>query len=631
MCGLAGSFFREPRDPDASLQEVRRMIQALKHRGPDGQGYWGADQGRVFLGHCRLAIIDLSPTGQQPMVSGDGRYVICFNGEIYNYLELRQELQEEGVQFRGHSDTEVLLEGIARWGMDRALNKLVGMFALALGDNVANRLWLARDRAGKKPLYYHQTPAALHFASEHKVFKVLPDAELNYDEVSIYHYLTFGFVPAPRTIYREVAEVPAGHYLEVDSGLQVTDKSYWRPDWARQHRVGFAGAVAETERLLKEAVRIRLRADVPVGCFLSGGIDSGLLTAFASLQLGRPLQTFTVSFREGAFDESPLARLVAEKYQTDHHVIRLSPQLREVLPQVVRAYDDPLADPSIIPSYCISQEARKQLKVVLNGEGADELFGGYRRQLAMRWFSQTCLLLRMVPAAGWRKLSPLLPPPQEFRSRYAFVHRFLRGLGQDADERYIAWTMDGFTEEEKQRLYGPGNRIDCDSVEFLRNTFGSLSHLPAFQHFLALDFLLNMCDDVLVKMDISTMAHGLEGRNPFLDHRLVEWAIGLPAGVKLKGARTKAILRDLAHRYLPQEVAAAPKRGFEIPLIEWLRGSLRELVQDYCLSSRSLLMGLFNRAYIEDLLAERLPLDPDRWSRRVFTLLVLAMWEDTNR
>jgi asparagine synthase (glutamine-hydrolysing) len=630
MCGLAGSFFLEPRNPDSSLEEVRRMIQALKYRGPDGQGYWSADQGRVFLGHCRLAIIDLSPAGQQPMVSRDGRYVACFNGEIYNYLELRQELQEMGVQFRGHSDTEVLLEGIARWGMDQALHKMAGMFALALWDNVENRLFLARDRAGKKPLYYHQTRAALHFASEHKVFKVLDEADLTYDEVSIYHYLTFGYVPAPRSIYREVAEVPAGHYLEITSGLQVTEKSYWRPEWAEQRQVGFTEAVEETERLLKDAVRIRLRADVPVGCFLSGGVDSGLLTAFASLQMDRPLQTFTVSFQEGAFDESPLARLVAEKYQTEHRVIGLSPQLLEVLPQVIRAYDDPLADPSIIPSYCISQEARKQLKVVLNGEGADELFGGYRRQLAMKCFGQAHFLLGMVPAAGWRKLSLLLPPPREFRSRYAFVHRFLRGLGQDADERYIAWTMDGFTEEEKERLYGPGNRMGGSSVQFLRDAFEQLSHIQAFQHFLALDFLLNMHDDMLVKMDISTMSHGLEGRNPFLDHRLVEWAIGLPPEVKLKGTRTKPLLRELARRHLPQEVAIAPKRGFEIPLIAWLRGPLRELVHEYCLSSRSVLMGLFNRAYVEDLLAERLPLGPDRWSRRVFTLLVLAMWEETH-
>lgn len=630
MCGLAGIFYLEPRNPESPLEYVRRMIQAQKHRGPDGEGYWRAEPGRLFLGHCRLAIIDLSPTGHQPMASGDGRYVICFNGEIYNYLELKQELQGEGIQFRGHSDTEVLLEGIACWGLDQVLNKMVGMFAFALWDNRENRLFLARDRAGKKPLYYHRSLAGLHFSSEHKAFKVLPELELTYDEASISDYLTFGYVPAPRTIYREVAEVPAGHYLEATSELQITVKSYWHPDWAGQRQVDFTAAVEKTESLLQEAVRIRLRADVPVGCFLSGGVDSGLLTAFASMQLGRPLQTFTVSFQEGIFDESSLAGMVAEKYQTEHHVIRLSPQLQEVLPQVIRAYDDPLADPSIIPSYCISQEARKLLKVVLNGEGGDELFGGYRRQLAMKLFNQARLLLELVPAAGWRKLNQLLPPVQEFRSHSAFVHRFLRGLGQDFYERYFAWTMDGFTEEEKKRLYRSGNRMGRSSVQFLRHGFESLSHLPPFQHFLALDFLLNMHDDMLVKMDISTMAHGLEGRNPFLDHRLVEWAILLPPSVKLKGARTKALLRELARRYLPQEVAIAPKRGFEIPLIEWLRHDLRELVHDCCLASRGMIMGLFNRNYIADLLAEKLPLDPDRWSRRVFTLLVLAMWEASN-
>ncbi len=631
MCGLAGSLYLEPRNLENAQREVRQMIQTQQHRGPDGQGYWRADSGRIFMGHCRLAIIDLSPAGQQPMASPDGRYVISFNGEIYNYLELKQELQERGIQFRGSSDTEVLLAATACWGVERALIKLVGMFAFVLWDKLENRLFLARDRAGKKPLYYHQTPVALHFASEHKSFKVLPEIKLSYDQVSIRHYLSFGYIPAPRTIYREVTEVPAGHYLEVTSKLQVTARSYWRPDWGGQRQMGFAAAVEETERLLKEAVRVRLRADVPVGCFLSGGIDSGLLTAFASLQLDHPIQTFTVSLQEGAFDESPLARLVAEKYQTKHNVIRLSPQLREVLPQIIRAHDDPLADPSIIPAYLISQEARKLLKVVLNGEGGDELFGGYRRQLAMKWFSQAQAALDLIPNKGWRKLSALMPPPQEFRSRYAFIHRFLRGLGQDLPERYLAWTMDGFTEDEKERLYGSGHRPAPSSVQFLRHALEHLSQLAPLQRFLALDFLLNMHDDMLVKMDISTMAHGLEGRNPFLDHRLVEWAILLPPGVKFRGLHTKAVLRALAHRYLPREVATAPKRGFEIPLIEWLRKDLREMVYDYCWASPGVILGLFNRDYLEKLLAERLPLDPDRWSRRVFTLLVLGMWEETHR
>lgn len=625
MCGIAGIISKEPFNPEDRSAMVSCMVQALRHRGPDDQGCWTDAAGRAALGHCRLAIIDLTPEGHQPRVSHDGRYVMVFNGEIYNYLELRQELARSGVPFHGHSDTEVLLEAIASWGVEVTLPRLVGMFAFAVWDESDQALILARDRAGKKPLYYVSQPGRFYFSSELKALRALPIG-LSLDGEAVYQYLTFGFVPSPRTIYREAGEVLAGHWMRLDAQKGLTAQPYWQLSWDRKRQVSFSEAVEEADYLLKDAVRLRLRADVPVGCFLSGGIDSGLLTAMASLELNRPLKTFTVAFSEGPFDETGLARQVADRYGTKHHVIQLSPDLNEVLPHLVKTYDQPLADASIIPSYCISQEARKFVKVVLNGEGGDELFGGYRRQMAVKWFTQAQGLLDLMPDLGWHAVSRWLPPPKTQRSRYAFLHRFIRGLGHDPFHRYIVWSVDGFLEEEKASLYRSSLPPQTASLKVLKEQFGHLAHLDPLDFSMALDFLFQMENDMLVKMDLATMAHGLEGRNPFLDHHLVEWSAALPPGIRHKGLGSKPLLRALARRYLPPEVASVPKRGFEIPLVTWLRRDLFDMVHDACLAGNGLIRELFDRSSLESLLFERRPLDPDRWSRRVFTLFMLALW-----
>jgi asparagine synthase (glutamine-hydrolysing) len=627
MCGIAGVVSLEPFSPEERQAAVSSMVKALRHRGPDDQGYWADASDRVTLGHCRLAIIDLTPEGHQPRLSQDGRFVMVFNGEIYNYLELRQELEHYGVCFQGHSDTEVLLEALAQWGVARTLPRLVGMFAVALWDEWEQALMLFRDRAGKKPLYYAKSSGQFYFASELKALRTA--TVLTVDEKAIYQYLTYGFVPGPRTIYQQAWEVPAGHWVKLDCKQQLTAQPYWEISWDRKLQISFGEAVEQADYLLNEAVRLRLRADVPVGCFLSGGIDSGLLTAMASHHLDRALTTFTVSFAEGLFDESSLAQQVANRYASKHRVIRLSPNLTQVLPRVVETYDEPLADASIIPSYCISQEARKFLKVVLNGEGGDELFCGYRRLLAIKWFKQAHGLLGLVPNRCWQGLTRLLPLPRTHRSGYAFAHRFIRGFGGDPFHRYIVWSVDGFLEEEKSLLYRRPPP-QTTSLEDLKEQFGHLMDLDEPDFFMALDFLFQMHNDMLVKMDLATMAHGLEGRSPFLDHRLVEWAAALPQGIRSKGFTTKPILRALAQRYLPPAVVAAPKHGFEIPLIAWLRRDLANMVHDVCLSGNGLLRGLFDKSYLESLILEKQRLDADRWSRRVWSLLMLAMWAEAH-
>ena len=600
------------------------MVESQVHRGPDDHGVWIDPAGIVSLGHCRLAIIDLSPRGRQPMISSCGRYVVVLNGEIYNYLELKDLLRQEGVGFQGSSDTEVLLAGISAWGLEVTLERVIGMFAIGLWDTQDRKLYLVRDRAGKKPLYYLKKGDELYFASEMKAFKALEDISLSVSEGEIYQYLTFGYIPSPRTVYREVEEVRAGHYLVVGGKEGPVEHRYWSlPKRDNNLKLDFREAVEETERILKEAVKIRLRTHVPLGCFLSGGVDSGLLTAFASLQMGEKLRTFTVSLEDDRMDESGSAELVARRYATDHHVLRVRADAENNLFELIKAYDEPFADPSAIPSLCVSAEARKHVKVVINGEGGDELFGGYRRHLAMKFSDKVPSWFSFLTRIN-------LPQPKVYRSPYAFAHRFLRGLDKDPYDRYIAWCVDGFSEGEKERLYKilPENRRSPKDI--LRQKETDLTAEDPFSRFVAWDFVLNMHDDMLVKMDIATMAHGLEGRNPFLDHRLIEWAFRIPKQILLKGFHTKPILRAIARKYLPREVSTAPKRGFEIPIIEWLRRDLYGLVRDVCLARRGIVVELFDRSYLEDLLAERLPLDPDRWSRRVWMILILALWGEMN-
>jgi asparagine synthase (glutamine-hydrolysing) len=337
-----------------------------------------------------------------------------------------------------------------------------------------------------------------------------------------------------------------------------------------------------------------------------------------------------VSLEDGVFDESQGAALVARQYGTDHHVLVIKPDMEITLPKLVRAYDQPFADASAVPSLCISEEARKFVKVVINGEGGDELFGGYRRHLAMMLYDRYRLFIDMVPDSFFNFLNQNLPQPQSFRSNYAFLHRYLRGLGKNPFDRYVAWCVDGFDEREKEALYRvlPDDRLP--SRELLADKSRHYGKEDPFDQFMTWDFFLNMHDDMLVKMDIATMTYGLEGRNPFLDHRLIEWAFHLPRHILLKDLSTKPILRALAKRYLPESVAMAPKRGFEIPLIRWLREDLHDMVHDVCLSQRSIILELFNRSYVEELLAEKLPMDPDRWSKRVWIIFMLAMWGKIN-
>lgn len=630
MCGICGSFYKDVRDRNELSSELDRMCGQLGHRGPDAINHWINEESRVGFGHTRLSIIDLSVDGSQPMTSACGRWTISYNGEIYNYREMRKELAGRSVRFRGHSDTEVLLEAIALDGLEKALEKTVGMFAFALWNQSDGTLHLARDRAGKKPLYYFQGSDKMYFASEIKAIRIIFGSRLTLDMNALSHYLSLGYIPSPLTIYREIREVPAGQILEVGPDFKQTVKPYWNLYKNRQPSgCSFQDAVQQTDELLQDAVRIRLRSDVPLGCFLSGGIDSGLITAVASRLGGNRLTTLTVRVDDQSFDESPLAAQVSAQYGTKHHILQIKPDIKNDLETIVRAYDEPFADPSAIPSYLISREARKHVTVVLNGDGGDELFGGYRRHRAISLLAGWQPFLSVIPRGLLRQLTCALPAAKNTRTRYAFIRRFLQGTATNPYQRYILWGDNGFRDSEKMTCFSEP-AIEPVTETFLSDKFSFMEKTDAADHFMLMDALLALPDCLLVKMDIASMANSLEARSPFLDHRMMEFSFGLSQKSRLPGNTTKPILRELAHRYLPQEVCAAPKRGFELPVSSWLQNDLKEQVREICMKPNGMVLEIMEKNKIEALLENQTRLDRTEWSRKVWILFMLGMWKEVH-
>ncbi len=626
MCGIAGIW------GNATEQRLRRMGDTLRHRGPDDEGIWQSPTAGLGLAHRRLSIIDLH-TGHQPIFNEDRSVVTVFNGEIYNYRELREELLTRGHRLATASDTEVIVHLYEELGT-AFVYRLRGMFAIALWDEKKQQLLLVRDRVGKKPLYYAELGGEFLFASEIKGIATASPAPLSIDPDAIGDYLTWMVVPGPRTIYRKVHAVMPGEFVLVRERHRVHRERYWRLPMSPKRDISQSEAVEEVDHLLKEAVRLRLRSDVPVGCFLSGGIDSGLITALAArLHSGR-LTTITVGFEDDAFDERPLARLVAERYGTDHHEMVLRGDLAGDLPAIVAAYDQPFGDASAVPSYYLAREGRKLVKTTLNGDGGDELFAGYRRYVAGWIAAQLGFLDSTALRPLWRLLAGVAPTPRGFRSGYAFAHRLVRGLGMDSTSRYLAWSVDAWDHTTdgmnacnfRQGGNRPAHSI-ADTVGSGMGWYDEGSGCGPIDRMMAADFNLILPFDLLVKMDIATMQHGLETRSPLLDHELIEVVARYPESLKLSGFRTKPLLRALAARYLPAPIGQAPKRGFEAPLVRWLRRDLHSLCEDVLLSRNGLVNEFFERGELERLIRGESHLDPGRWSRRLWLLLVLGLWD----
>lgn len=607
MCGIAGSI---------NFQfDPTRINKVMGHRGPDEQTGYTSNQ--VQLHHLRLAILDAAG-GKQPMHYMD-RYAIIFNGEIYNHLDVRQELD---LQCLTHSDTETLLQAYHVEG-PAMLNRLDGMFAFAIYDQVENTLFLARDRAGKKPLYIYNDGLMFVFASELNALHSILSLQISMEH--LHFYLRLGSMLKEHTPYMHVSEMLQGSWMKVQiSDLKCTKCQWWQIGHfylKPEQKISEKDALEKLDGLLNLAVKRRLESsDLEVGSFLSGGIDSGLVTAMAAAHHSR-LRTFTVSF-DGTFDEAPLARLVAEKYQTQHHEINIQfDHLQDDVEKIIAQYGEPFYDSSAIPSWYVSRAASEHLTVILNGDGADELFGGYRRYVPFSQYNffKTPTLLREMAGS----LIKLLPPGHQKKSMYNYLYRLTNVASKSGIDAYLTSTSDIFEGYENALLQHESNDVQFANAFVSQITQQQISGLKMLMW---MDFDITLFSDLLVKMDIATMAHSLEGRSPMLSRELLEWAPSLPDKFKIQGKTTKYLLRKLASKYLPDTLLHQPKRGFEVPLKEWINGPLNILVNDYLRGQQALYPALVKRDFVHKLLENKVNISAEKRAKMLWTLTSLEIW-----
>jgi asparagine synthase (glutamine-hydrolysing) len=628
MCGIAG-FLTVGAPPTAAELEARlwRMIAPLRHRGPDDEGVW--TDGRVGLAHARLSIIDLSPAAHQPMASAGGDVWITYNGEIYNFADIRRELGTLGYCFHSRSDTEIIVNGWHAWGPG-IFSRLRGMFALALWDRRSRRLILARDRIGKKPLYWTRTATGFLFGSEIKALLAWPDVARVADLAAIDHYLTLQYVPSPQTAFAGIRKLPSAHYLMIAAGA---DDRIGEPELVRYWRLPRTPTVrvarplgeihAELVAHLEEAVRLRLVSDVPLGAFLSGGIDSSAVVAMMARAGGGPVKTFSIGFTAKEYDETRYARLVAQHYGTDHEELVVEPDAVAVASRLVWHYGEPFADPSAIPTWYVAELARRRVSVVLTGDGGDECFLGYGRYRAMRYLDRLDRLPRWSRGALARLLAAA-PRPLQRQYKLRQIREVLQAPQNSPARRYSP-TIAFFADRDKREGYGDEMRahLDRSAVDLLDPYFAEAETMVAGAN--RADIHTYLSDDLMVKVDVATMAHGLEARSPLLDHVLLEWAAELPDTVKMAGGVSKALFKAAMAPYLPREILHRPKRGFGCPIDRWFRGELKELAYDTLLSQSARQRGLFRPEYVSRLLDEHSTFRFDHQTR-LWALLMLELW-----
>lgn len=606
MCGIAGSL---------NFPLVTAAIdKTMGHRGPDERN--GFREKNLSLYHLRLSIVDISG-GAQPMHLDD-TYTIIFNGEIYNHNELREKFALKG---KSHSDTETILMLYRQLGPSM-LEEFDGMFALCIYDRKNNEIFLARDRAGKKPLYIYDDGNRFVFSSELNCLRALLPLEKNED--SFYHYFRLGTFYRQITPYKNVKELEGGTYMKIPlEGKERSVTRWWNVHdfYAAKKNMGIDEAMHQTDQFLHKAIKRRIdSSDLEVGCFLSGGIDSGLVTSIAD-QYNSRLKTFTVSF-PGAYDEAPLAKLVADKYKTTHNEIHISfDHLLDDVEGILSNYGEPFFDSSAIPSYYVSREAKKYLTVILNGDGADELFGGYRRYVPFAqydFFGKNGIIRN---TAGL--LSSVLPHPKEKKSRYNFLYRLMSLASKSSVEVYLAAGVD-IMEGFESYIQNPG----FDYLAPVRSDFEKIvsADQSGLSKLMNMDFDCNLFSDLLVKMDIATMAHSLEGRSPFLSKELLEFTPGLPDSFKVKGKTTKYLLRQLASKYLPSALINQPKRGFEIPLKSWVNTELKDLIHSYLLDPQAMYHDYFKTDFGKNLLHKKIKMPEEKRAKIIWMLFAMEVW-----
>jgi len=616
MCGIAGELSWTVR---AEERAVAEMVSGIAHRGPDDRGLWSSPNGVCALGHARLSIIDLSPAGHQPMPDALTGNAIVFNGEIYNFQILRKECEAAGDVFKSRSDTEVILALYRRHGVG-CLNLLRGMFALAIWDERRQQLVLARDRVGKKPLNYAVTPSGIAFCSELHPLSRHRGIDGGMDLEALELYLQCQFIPAPWTIYRGIRKLPPAHYAIYDhNGLKI--EKYWEVDYRDKIRISEADALDSFEEELTEAVRLRMIADVPLGGLLSGGVDSSVVVALMAKLSSEPVRTFSIGFEEESFNELPWAQQAAERCGTQHHPHIVKGDVEHLLPQLVRHYGEPYADESAVPSFFLSANVRRHVTVALNGDGGDELLGGYPRYWLPRSALRSSALL-----GGWlapARLADLAPRLQNVKSFHGRVVRKLLTQYSNPELRSVVMFADFWHDAARRELLpdGPGVVLRNWRRRWLEAAFAHTDN--PIDRMLWLDSHTYLPDCLLVKMDIASMHCGLETRSPLLDHAVIEFCARLPVPLKVKDHAGKYLLKKLAERYFPADFVHRPKMGFAIPLAVWLRGPLRKVLRETLLDT--CLMAPLSGAVVERTLRE-FDSGDDGHKSRLWALLMFGYW-----
>lgn len=645
MCGITGFWNKHSRSEGDSENLIRKMTASLSHRGPDDASIWNHQRKGLALGHQRLAIQDLSPAGRQPMHSNSGRYVIVYNGEIYNTHQLKAELNKNSSvsrNWKGHSDTEVLLASVETWGLKSAVSRFIGMFAFALWDKAEGVLHLVRDRLGIKPLYYGKSGNTFLFGSELKALKEHPDFEGEIDRNVLGLFFRHNYIPAPYTIYQKFRKLEPGTMLSLsgaDSSVKLT--TYWDA-WEAINKArskpfcgSYEDAVQELEDLLSDSIKSRMLSDVPLGAFLSGGIDSSLVVALMQKQSTRPVRTFSIGFEDTGYDEAPFAKEVANHIGTDHTELYVTPrQAQEVIPRLATIYDEPFSDSSQIPTFLVSELTKKHVTVALSGDGGDELFSGYSRyRLAdMAWNRIRNLprflkfpfqhLIGAIPEQAlnllYKPFAPFMPKSLRLRNPGKNLHT-LADLMRRSDERNLYYNM--ISHFKNPSMVVPG--VDEPSSKLTQSQ--QPEGLTFNEWMMAQDLVSYLPDDILTKVDRASMAVSLEARIPLIDHRIVEFSWGLPLEWKCNGSESKIILKDLLYNHVPKELLDRPKVGFGVPIDQWLRGPLREwsesLIEESNLQQEGFLDAKFVRLMWEEHLAKK-----RNWQGQLWSVLMFQSW-----
>ena len=622
MCGICGKLNFDTDNP-ISESLLRQMCAVIVHRGPDDEGVYVNQN--VGLGNRRLAVIDLSPAAHQPMPNENKSIWITSNGEIYNHPKLRQELEKRGHRFRSHSDTEVILHLYEEYGAS-CVHQLRGMFAFAIWDSNRQRLFLARDRLGQKPLVYAVVNGSLIFASEIKSILQDPSVNREVDPEAIHHYLTYQYVPSPWTAFKGIEKLPPAHILICEQG-EIRIERYWDLNYAHKVEMSEEEYGKRIIELLREATRIRLMSDVPLGVLLSGGIDSSSVVAMMSQLSNEPVKTFSIGFEEQSFDELKYARLVAERFGTKHHEFIVKPEAIKVLPELIWHYNEPFADSSAMPTYYVAKVTRQHVTVALNGDGGDESFGGYERYLAAKLANYYQKVPALVREGVIGPLINKLPESTERKDLFRRLKRFTAAMSHSPERRYIRWVTP-FDNDTKERLYSSEfrERLDgIDSTDLLLDVYARADGANFLDKTFYVDIMTYLPNALLVKMDIASMAHSLETRSPYLDHHLMEFAASIPSGLKLRGLTTKHILKRALARILPPETLHREKMGFGVPVGHWFRHELKEMAYQILLDRRSAERGYFDMGFVKNLLDEHLSGRVDH-GYRIWALLNLEFW-----